>query len=578
MIKNPRLNVMQWLIISATWAKAASTSDDCKISARTPAQTLRPDTETHSGLTIFNKHLGDKMAKKTIKAEETLRRYEFIVNTSKDWNTLINRDYVYEAANRAFCLAHSKALDEIIGTSLASTWGQKTFEEILKSKLDRCFEGHEVNYQAWFELPAVGLQCYDTTYYPYRSDNQTVTHAVVVTRNITRSKLDEDAKRKLESELQYARKIEALATLSGGIAHEFNNALMVVAGNIELLEMTLPGNEAVQRFARATNESIFRMSNLTKQLLAYAREGDFWLKEIDLSDFVKSAMPLIQNSLSAEILFETELKSDLPAVKADKHQLQMTLTAILKNAVEAMEDRGKIRITTDFQVIDGTDASNYFGLNPGQSYVSLTVQDQGKGMDEETRLKIFEPFFTTKFQGRGLGMAAAYGIVKNHRGFIYVDSEPGGGTTVRIFLPPADTREGKSPAASATPGAPKKTILVIDDEEEVRMTIQSLLERLGYRVIGADSAKAAVEVIRTYENTIDLALLDVKLPDMEGGTLFPLIRQARPSIKVIICSGYSLDAYVRRILKQGADGFIQKPFSLKSISEKLRQVLEGAPE
>ena len=543
-----------------------------------PAQRLRPDTESHPDLTIFNKHLGDNMAKKAIKAEETLRRYEFIVNTSKDWNTLINRDYVYEAANRAFCLAHNKELDEIIEASLASIWGQKTFEEILKGKLDRCFEGHEVNYQAWFELPAVGLQCYDTTYYPYRSDNLTVTHAVVVTRNITRSKLDEDAKRKLESELQYARKIEALATLSGGIAHEFNNALMVVAGNIELLEMTLPGNDAVLKFARATNESIFRMSNLTKQLLAYAREGDFWLKKIDLSDFVKSTMPLIQSSLSAGIHCETELKRDLPAVKADKHQLQMTLSAILKNAAEAMDDNGKIRITTDFLSIDDTSASIYSGLNAGQSYISLTVQDQGKGMDEETRLKIFEPFFTTKFQGRGLGMAAAYGIVKNHRGFIYVDSEPGQGTTVRIFLPPADASEGKSPAASATPVTPKKTILVIDDEEEVRLTIQSLLERLGYRVIGADSAKAAVEVIRTYENTIDLALLDVKLPDMEGGTLFPLIRQARPSVKVIVCSGYSLDAYVRRILKQGADGFIQKPFSMKSISEKLRQVLEGESE
>jgi C4-dicarboxylate-specific signal transduction histidine kinase len=169
----------------------------------------------------------------------------------------------------------------------------------------------------------------------------------VVTRNFTRRKLDEEAKRKLESELQLTRKIEALATLSGGIAHEFNNALMVVAGNIELLEMALPGNEAVQRFSHATNESIYRMSYLTKQLLAYAREGDFWLKEIDLTDFVRDTLPMIKNTLHPDLRIETDLRRSLPPVKADKHQLQMTLSAIVKNAAEAMEEGGGICISTN---------------------------------------------------------------------------------------------------------------------------------------------------------------------------------------------------------------------------------------
>ena len=513
------------------------------------------------------------MTKKEINTQETLRRYEFIVNTSKDWNTLINRNYIYEAANKAFCKAHNMELDEVIGTSLVAMWGEKTFEEILKSKLDRCFEGHEVNYQAWFELPSTGLQCYDTTYYPYRANDGSVTHAVVVTRNITRRRRDEEARRKMESELQYARKIEALATLSGGIAHEFNNALMVVAGNIELLEMTLQGNQAVQKFARAANESIFRMSNLTQQLLAYAREGDFWLKDIDLSDFVRNALPGLRNTLGPDIHIESELKSDLPRVKADVHQLQMTLTAILRNAAEAMDNRGKIRIATSCEVIGSGYAATHPGLNPGQQYLSLVVEDQGKGMDEATRNKIFEPFFTTKFQGRGLGMAAAYGIIKNHRGFIYVASEPGQGTSVRIFLPPANAKKARKTKDEATP-PPLRTILVIDDEEGVRVTIQSLVERLGYKAVGAGSAKAAVELLRTYDDTIDLVLLDIKLPDMEGGALFQLIKQARPDTKVIICSGYSLDNHVQRILKEGADGFIQKPFALKAISDKLKEVLE----
>ncbi len=514
------------------------------------------------------------MAKKRIKAEETLRRYEFIVNTSKDWNTLISRDYVYEAANKAFCKAHNKELDEIIGTSLAAMWGKKTFKEIIKVRLDRCFEGHEVNYQAWFEMPSMGLQCYDTTYYPYRADDQSITHAVVVTRNITQRKLNEEAKQKLESELQLARKIEALATLSGGIAHEFNNALMVVAGNIELLEMTLPGNQAVQRFARATNESIFRMSNLTKQLLAYAREGDFWLKEIDLSDFVKNTLPMIKRTLHADIRIETVLKNGLPKVKADNHQLQMTLSAIVKNAAEAMDNHGIMRITTNCEKVSRHFAVNHPGLNADRNFVTLTVQDQGKGMDEETRARIFEPFFTTKFQGRGLGMAAAYGIIKNHRGFIYVDSAPGRGAIVRIYLPPAEIKTAQGQESGGQECVPSKTILVIDDEEKVRTTIKSLIEKLGYSVLGADSAEAAVELTRTYEGDIDLALLDIKLPDMEGGSLYPLIKKARPGMKVIICSGYSLDSHVKQILKEGADGFIQKPFALKTIAKKIKEALE----
>jgi two-component system cell cycle sensor histidine kinase/response regulator CckA len=517
--------------------------------------------------------MAETMAKKPIKTEETLRRYEFIVNTSKDWNTLINRNYVYEAANKAFCRAHGKELDEIIGTHLSHMWGEKTFQEIIKVKLDRCFEGHEVNYQSWFELPALGLQCFDTTYYPYRADDQSITHAVVVTRNITRHKLDEEAKRKLESELQLARKIEALATLSGGIAHEFNNALMVVAGNIELLEMTLPGNEAVQKFARATNESIYRMSNLTKQLLAYAREGDFWLKEIDLSDFVKKTLPMIKNSLNPDIRIETELKRGLPAVKADDHQLQMTLSAVVKNAAEAMDNHGIIRITTNCEKVTQQFTASHPGLNADSNFVALTVQDHGKGMDEETRAKIFEPFFTTKFQGRGLGMAAAYGIIKNHRGFIYVDSAPGRGTIVRIYLPPARIKTVQGLDLGGQACVPPKTILVIDDEEKVRTTIESLIEKLGYRVLGASSAKAAIELTRTFDGDIDLTLLDIKLPDMEGGSLYPLIKQARPNMKVIVCSGYSLDSHVKKILNQGANGFIQKPFSLKSIAEKIKDLL-----
>lgn len=507
--------------------------------------------------------------------KEMLKRYEFIVNTSRDWHTLISRDYIYEAVNKAFCQAHGKTLSEIVGHSLTDVWGERTFAEIIQGTLDRCFAGHEVNYQAWFEVLAFGLQCYDITCYPYRDKDASVTHAVVVTRNITRQKHADDTKRKLEAELQQARKIEALATLSGGIAHEFNNALMVVAGNIELLQMTMGEYDRIHKFARATNESIQRMTHLTQQLLAYARGGDFWLKQVDLSDLVRSVLPQIHSEVHSGVRIETNLKIDLPAIKADGNQLEKVLSAIIQNASEAIDGTGSVRITTSHLVMDEKRAADFPGLDPG-SYVSLTVEDNGRGMEEATRIKIFEPFFTTKFQGRGLGMAAAYGIIKNHRGYIYVDSKINKGTTVRILLPSVETKVTTSVQAAVAVSVENKTVLVIEDEEKVLSTIQSLIEQLGFNVIGAKSGESAIDIAKNYDGEIDLALLDIKLPDMEGGMLYPLIRQARPHMRVIVCSGYSLGRRVQEILEAGAHGFIQKPFTLKAIESKFREVM-GMP-
>jgi two-component system, cell cycle sensor histidine kinase and response regulator CckA len=506
-------------------------------------------------------------------AKEMLRRYEFMINTSKDWRTLVNRNYVYEAVNSSFCEAHNLAHEDVIGTSLSKMYGRRTFENILKTKLDQCFEGHEMNYQAWFEMPTIGLHYYDVTYYPYEAQDGKITHAVVVTRNITRRKKADEARRKLERELQQARKIEALSTLAGGIAHEFNNALMVVAGHIELLQMTDPDNEAVIRFAKATNESIYRMSNLTQQLLAYAREGDVRPKAIHLSKLIKTLLPRLKQGLPSQIQIDTELMGQLPSINADNTQLEMILTSVINNASEAIDRKGRIRIATSFKDIGHEFAGDHPGLVPGP-YVCLSIKDDGKGMDSETLARIFDPFFTTKFQGRGLGMSAVYGIIKNHRGYIYVDSDPGKGTEVSILLPPEETPGQREDRFNAAPLVANPTILVIDDDEGVLITIQSLIEKLGYKVLKARSAKEAIELTNSYDGTIDLALLDIKLPDMEGGALYPIIKQARPHMKVIVCSGYSLDLGAKEILAAGAQGFLQKPFAFKTITAKLKEVLE----
>jgi len=382
-----------------------------------------------------------------------------------------------------------------------------------------------------------------------------------------------EAKR-LEAQLQQANKMESIATLAGGVAHEFNNALMGIMGNIELLKMDLPEDEGRDKYFDPMKSSGHRMSRLTDQLLAYAQGGKYQAKHLKLDDFMIQTLPILQHDLSPAVRVETHFEKDIPYIKADYAQMQMVLSAILANSNEAIEDKGLIKVTAGNEDLDEDFTKQYPGLKTGP-YVCLTIEDDGKGMDEETRTGIFEPFFTTKFHGRGMGMAAVYGIVMNHDGWIYVDSELGKGTTVRIYLPVSEIEAEKPKKAKVEVVRGSGTILMIEDEDVVIKVTQTILERLGYRVMVAKTGKDAIHIAETFDGRIDLALLDIKLPDMEGGKVYPFIMKARPNLKVIVFSGYSIEGPARKILDAGAQDFIQKPFSIATLSEKLKEVLKG---
>ncbi len=382
----------------------------------------------------------------------------------------------------------------------------------------------------------------------------------------------EEEKSNLESRLRQSHKMEGVGTLAGGIAHEFNNALAGIIGNIEILKMDFPADHNIEKCTGPMMESSRRMARLTEQLLAYAGGGKYQEKTISLNDFVENTLPILQHSLDSKIRMETDLASGDLNIKADITQMQTVLSATISNASEAIEGRGRIRISTHGVNVDKDFEESHPELETGL-HVCIAIKDDGRGMDDETTSKIFEPFFTTKFQGRGLGMAAAHGIVRNHDGLITVDSELGTGTEVRIYLPAIEIelKEQKKPQADVFIGT--GTILVIEDEEIVLDVTRALLERLGYRVLEAVTGKEAVDIVESFDGDIDLALLDIKLPDMDGGRIYPIIKKARPDLKVIICSGYGIDGPAQEILDKGAQDFIQKPYSLSTLSEKLKKVL-----
>ncbi|NQU16170.1 MAG: response regulator [Desulfobacteraceae bacterium] len=384
--------------------------------------------------------------------------------------------------------------------------------------------------------------------------------------------------RALETQLQQAQKMEAIATLAGGIAHHFNNALTVITGHTGLFEMEFPDDERILGHVEPMKASAYRMARLTDQLLAYARGGRYDPKAVSPNDFIEETLPVIRHIIKPAIHVETDLSPDILKIEADLTQMQMVLSAVLANADEAIEYEGRIRIITRNEDIDEDFAKHHPGLKPG-SYVCLTVEDDGKGMDEETRNRMFEPFFTTHFMGRGLGMAAVYGIVKSHDGWIWVDSELGKGTVVRTYFPAIEAKEEVDEKVVSEPKAElvkgTGTILVIEDEEPLIKLNRIVLERSGYRVLEARTGKEAIDLARTFDGDIDLAILDIVLPDMNGKEVFRLIKEVRPDLKVLVCSGYDIYGPAEEILNAGAQGFIQKPYDLAAFSEKVKKVLDG---
>lgn len=379
--------------------------------------------------------------------------------------------------------------------------------------------------------------------------------------------------KKMEAHLQQAHKLEAVGTLAGGIAHDFNNILMGIQGRVSLMLADVDSSHLHYEHLKGVENYVKSATDLTRQLLGFAKGGKYEVKPTDINRLVAQVAEMFGRTRK-EIRIFNKFQEDLWTVEVDRGQMHQVLLNLFVNAWQAMPAGGDLCLQSENRVADEALRRSH-DLNPGR-YVKISITDTGVGMDRMTQSRVFDPFFTTKAMGRGtgLGLASAYGIIQNHGGVIRVFSEPGQGTTFTIYLPASEkaVSEEISVIAPLTQGS--GSILLIDDEEMILEVAGRMLERLGYGVTCARSGREAVDILSRNDKAIDLIILDMIMPEMGGGETFDLIRQVDPAAAVLLSSGYSMNGQAMEILKRGCSGFIQKPFSLSDLSQKIKEVLE----
>jgi signal transduction histidine kinase/CheY-like chemotaxis protein len=387
----------------------------------------------------------------------------------------------------------------------------------------------------------------------------------VILRDVTEQQQGEEVRRAIEARMLQAQKLESLGVMAGGIAHDFNNLLQVILSNTDLIRMALPEDHSTQKLLQGILQSTERAASLAGQMLAYSGKGRFTLELLDPARLVSGMADLLRSLASKKVVLALEISTDLPSIHADVAQIRQLVVSLVSNAAEAIGER-EGTITLQLAQVHATRQLlaplHQSGELPEGDYLALTIIDDGCGMDEATQARVFEPFFTTKFTGRGLGLAAALGIMHAHRGAIGIKSAPGRGTTVTILLPGV----GVSPPAREA-GIPlhgerqtSGTILVIDDEAGVRDTAMMALRSYGYRVLAASDGLEGIHLFRAHQEEIDAVLLDLAMPRMSGEEVVPALRGLRSDVPIILTSGYPEEEALRRFAGRDLSGFLQKPY------------------
>lgn len=495
-----------------------------------------------------------------------------IVESSED--AIISKDLngVIQTWNASACRIYGYSADEVAGRRITFLLppGREDEEEQILEKIRR---GGRVDHFETTRLRKDGVVIHvSLSISPIKNREGAMVGASHVARDITGQK-------EFERQLRQTQRLESLGVLAGGVAHDFNNLLTGIIGNASLAAETLPGPHPAQQFLGDLTLCAERAADLTKQLLAYSGRGQFVVGPVSISEVVAEISTLVEASIPKTVAIQLDLAKNVPPVEADRSQIQQLVMNLVINGAEAIgENRpGAVVVKTGVQRLDGDYISEAFPaarIQPGK-YVYIQVEDNGAGMDERTKARIFDPFFTTKFTGRGLGLAAALGIVNAHNGAIRVATAPGQGTTFKVVFPVSGVDLGEEHDLAKP--KPKGLILLVDDEEIVRKVAKTALEIQGYHVVLAHNGKEAVEVFQEMSDSISLVILDLTMPVMGGVDALPHLRAIRPEVTVMLSSGYTEADAMRRFSADGLAGFIQKPYTSAQLRQKVNGVLRPAP-
>jgi len=505
------------------------------------------------------------------KTEETLKeseeKYRTIIENIEDGYLEVDLRGNITFSNDSLCRMTGYTRDEFLGMNYKEYTSEETARKLYQTFNEVYRTGKParmVNYKVIRKDGSIGI--HEQTVSPINDSGGQPIGFRSVARDVTERK-------KMEAQLQQAQRLEAIGTLAGGIAHDFNNLLMGIQGNASLMLMDCDSIHPHYKRLKTIEQSVQSGAELTMQLLGFARGGKYEVRPADINDLIKRSSDMFART-KKEIKVLSKYQESIWTVEADQSQIEQVLLNLYVNAWQAMPGGGKLYLETENVTLD-EDYVKTYNVAPGR-YVKVSVTDTGVGMDEATRQKIFEPFFTTKEMGRGtgLGLASAYGIIKNHDGIINVYSEEGVGTTFNIYLPASDKAVIGEKVKDKEVLRGKETVLLVDDEEMIIDIGKEMLEYMGYKVLTAKGGKKAIDVYKKNQDKIDAVILDMIMPEMGGGEIYDHMKGINPDIKAILSSGYSMNGKAEAILARGCNGFIQKPFNMNELSQKIRDVLD----
>lgn len=512
---------------------------------------------------------------------ESEARFRALVETTSDW--------VWETDATGRFTYCSPLCEAIYGYQPRELVGGLLFDRLLhpeevpqgQALFDQCVEQkHGFQNVEHRSLTKAGEIIYiESSGMPVQAENGQITGFRGIDRDITSRKFFEKERRDLELQYRQSQKLEALGTLAGGIAHDLNNVLTPIMGGAQLSLMKLDSSHPIYDNIKTIEEGVQRAADLLHQILAFSRKQVNAPKPLNLSILIKNFAKILRRVIREDIHLAVELDEALWTIEADKNQMEQILINLVVNARDAVADGGKVTIQTANREVPHPNSRDTEGrITPG-SYVIMSVQDNGDGMDATTRTRIFDPFYTTKEAGKGtgLGLSTVYGIVKQHGGEIRVDTAPGKGTRFDIYF--RRTESSVEPHAQNTRQAVsggQETILLAEDNAGVRDVIQSSLKLYGYRVIEAANGIEAIQAFEALHGGIDLLFTDVVMPAMGGPTLAETLREHRPGLPVLFMSGHPFDVNTKKLAEIAGNDFIHKPFKPLDLIRKIRRMLDGA--